>query len=235
MRRIGLDTLVPDLKRMVGDCNREELLAVAAHQRDIEKTHADALSRSARTGSSAPEEAYETAWRTHCRAHVYAALAEPLAPGMAARAHWQPAQLAEIWEQGCAAAHAAPWQVHAATVRARDGDRARGKTADAAPTGKGRLRKDGKPVKEGRPPKEVRRAREERRPEEKRAADAARPAGRARAPAKAGPAAEGRPRGNPDARPRAGADDRPRGTPRPHAETRARPDARSGRPRRDRP
>lgn len=132
MRRIGLDTLVPGLKRLVGDCNRDELLAIAQHQREIERTHADALSRAARSGSSAPDEAYETAWRTHCRAFIYAALAEPLPPDVPAREHWQPAAVATLWQQGCESAGAAPWQFHAATIRARDADRAQQRKAARA-------------------------------------------------------------------------------------------------------
>lgn len=193
MRRIGLDTLVPDLKRLVGDLSREELLAVAERQREIEKTHADALSRSARTGSSAPAEAYETAWRTHCRAYVYAALAEPLAPDARAREHWQAPEVAAIWEQGCASAGTAPWQVHAATVRARDGDRAREKRVAPAPAGKTRLSRDVRPPREARLSREGRPPREERPSRDTKSARDAKLMARDRPPAKTGPRTDGKP------------------------------------------
>ncbi|BBK39927.1 hypothetical protein STAQ_50050 [Allostella sp. ATCC 35155] len=146
MRRITLDSIVPGLKRKVAECTREELLATSEHQRAIEQLHADAIARAARAGIAVPPEACETAWRTHCRAHFYAALASGLPPDEPVRQHRGKADLERIWQEACAAAGEAPWQVHAATVREREARRNRERRAEA----KAATRSDERPERTSR-------------------------------------------------------------------------------------
>lgn len=204
MRRITLDSIVPGLKRKVAECTREELLATSEHQRAIEQQHADAITRAARAGIPVPPEAYETAWRTHCRAHFYAALASGLPADEPVRQHRGKADLERIWQEACTAAGAAPWQVHAATVREREARRNRERRAEAKAAARGEERPDrgsrrdkprsgdGPPTGRaagppGKPPGKPPRSRSAAgRPNDERPADARRPGGSSRPGAKPG-------------------------------------------------